>query len=334
MPGQVVEGPCSSSSNTKCYVVASKSSDHPHIVQHNKSGQFTCDSSCPMWQSSKICAHCIAAAEFAHCLGEFILWYNKSKSKPNFHQLSKVDMPKGTGRKGEKSPRKKKRGSTTCYILSPSLHSSVSTAHSSGNSQYSTGNSECNQWDTSPSCDLSMPRLPLPPNPWMNMPIHQNQSGYPNFASPQMANNFSFNSPSPFAWQMWNASFGMSQPPSGMQQQTFTHEKNLFFVHFLVGNIHVCQGCRGSLKLPDGSIPSPSNDIVVACLERRPYFDKSSGMWCQPQKETNSHYNMKLSCVVKVELLFMPSTLQVCIYRSQSPSCLQGVNQYRIWDNI
>ena len=35
MPGQVVEGPCSSSSNTKCYVVASKTSDRPHIVQHN-----------------------------------------------------------------------------------------------------------------------------------------------------------------------------------------------------------------------------------------------------------------------------------------------------------
>ena len=29
IPGQVVEGPCSSSSNTKCYVVASKSSDRP-----------------------------------------------------------------------------------------------------------------------------------------------------------------------------------------------------------------------------------------------------------------------------------------------------------------
>ena len=48
IPGQVVEGPCSSLSNTKCYVVASKSSDCPHIVQHNKSGQATCDSSCPM----------------------------------------------------------------------------------------------------------------------------------------------------------------------------------------------------------------------------------------------------------------------------------------------
>ena len=151
IPGQVVEAPCLSSSTTKCYIIASKSSDRPLIVQHNKSGQFTCDSSFPMWQSSKICAHCIAAAEFAHCLGEFILWYKKSELKPNFHQLSKVDMPKGTGRKGEKPPRKKKRGSTTCYTLSPSLHSSVSTANSIDNSQHLSGNSECNQWDTSAS---------------------------------------------------------------------------------------------------------------------------------------------------------------------------------------
>ena len=82
-------------------------------------------------------------------------------------------------------------------------------------------------------------------------------------------------------------------------------------LRFLIGTIRVFQGCHGSLRLPDGSIPSPPNDIVVACLERRPYFDKSSGIWIQPQKETNSYYHLKLSCVVKVEPLFMPSTLQV-----------------------
>ena len=174
------------------------------------------------------------------------------------------------------------------------LQSSTSTGHP-------TGNSVSNQWRT-PSCDLSLPRLPVPPNPWMHMPVHQNPYAYPNFASPQIANDFSFNSPSPFSSQMWNV------PPSGMQQQTLTHP---FFVRFLVGNIRVCQGCRGSLRLPDGSVCSPPNDIVVARLERRPYFDKSSGMWCQPQKETNSHYHLKLSCVVKADPLFVPSTLQV-----------------------
>jgi len=34
-------------------------------------------------------------------------------------------------------------------------------------------------------------------------------------------------------------------------------------------------------------------------------------MWSQPQKEANSHYHLKLSCVVKANPLFVPSTLQV-----------------------
>lgn len=53
-----------------------------------------------------------------------------------------------------------------------------------------------------------------------------------------------------------------------------------FFVRFINGNIRICQGCRGSLRLPDGSIPGAPNDITVVRLEKRPYFDKTSGMWC------------------------------------------------------
>ena len=83
-----------------------------------------------------------------------------------------------------------------------------------------------------------------------------------------------------------------------------------FFVCFISGNIRICQGCRGSLRLLDGSISHSPNDIVVARLEKRPCFDKSSGTWCYPQKETNSHYNLKLACVVKAGPLFVPSTLQ------------------------
>ena len=42
------------------------------------------------------------------------------------------------------------------------------------------------------------------------------------------------------------------------------------FLKQLSGNIRVCQGCRGSLRLADGSIPGPSYD-VVAHLENRPF---------------------------------------------------------------
>ena len=94
-PGQVMEGPGTSSSVTTCYVVGSTSSDRPHIVKHSsKSGQFLCE---PMWQSSKICSHCVAATQFSRNLEKFIEWYKVSKSKPNLSKLAQVDMPKGRG---------------------------------------------------------------------------------------------------------------------------------------------------------------------------------------------------------------------------------------------
>ena len=99
-PGQVIEGPGTSSPT--CYVVGSTSSDRPHIVKHSsKSGQFLCEPCCAMWQSSKICSHCVAAAQFSGNLEKFVEWYKASKYKPNLSKLAQVDMPKGTGQKGE-----------------------------------------------------------------------------------------------------------------------------------------------------------------------------------------------------------------------------------------
>ena len=44
---------------------------------------------------------------------------------------------------------------------------------------------------------------------------------------------------------------------------------NPFYLKTLTGNIRICQGCRGSLRVADGSIPSPSYDIVIARLKKR-----------------------------------------------------------------
>jgi len=82
-PGLVMEGPCSSSGQAKCFVVASKSSSKPHIVQQqsSKNGQLMCKSSWPMWQSSKICSHCLAVAEFSGQLHKLIEWYKNLNQK-------------------------------------------------------------------------------------------------------------------------------------------------------------------------------------------------------------------------------------------------------------
>ena len=108
-PELVLDAPSTSSSSHQCFVVASKSSQCPRIVQRGKSAQFSCEHSCPMWQSSRICSHFVAAAQFSGQLRSFVSWYKKSKSLPNLNRLAKVGMPKGSGRKGEKPPRKRKK---------------------------------------------------------------------------------------------------------------------------------------------------------------------------------------------------------------------------------
>ena len=105
-PGQVMDALSVDSSSEHCYIVASKSAQ---FVQRSRTGQFSCEASCPMWQSSKICSHCVAAAQFCNQLKKFLLWYRNSKSHPNLDRLSKVCKPKGSGRKGEKPPRKRKK---------------------------------------------------------------------------------------------------------------------------------------------------------------------------------------------------------------------------------
>ena len=63
-----------------------------------------------MWQSSKICSHCVAAAQFSGNLEKFVEWYKASKSKPNLSKLA-------TGRKGEKPLRKRKKSTSVYHTL-------------------------------------------------------------------------------------------------------------------------------------------------------------------------------------------------------------------------
>ena len=192
--GQVLEGPVHP---------ASKTSYRPYLVQHYNKSHFSCDFSWPIWWSSKICAHCIAAAEFAFCLQEFVLvpWYNKSKSKRNLDKLFNAK------RKGKVTKKK----ATACFTLvDQSTNSSVECEGSNMSVFCSVNWLHCKQaiipgcfsflhrcsiadihsFSTSPMwllyhCYLLLllpcyftPQQPFPPsNPWMCMPS-QAQYGY------------------------------------------------------------------------------------------------------------------------------------------------------------
>ena len=57
----------------------------------------------------------------------------------------------------------------------------------------------------------------------------------------------------------------------------------------LCGNIRVCQGCRGSLRLPNGSVPAPPFDIV-ARMETLSFRD-ADGTLHTPMRPSAAHYH-------------------------------------------
>ena len=73
---------------------------------------------------------------------------------------------------------------------------------------------------------------------------------------------------------------------------------------------YVCQGCRGSLWLPNGLVPAPPFDIVVARMEKRSFCD-SDGTLRTPMRPSLAHYHAHLACIRAVEPNFVASTLRV-----------------------
>ena len=92
----------------------------------------------------------------------------------------------------------------------------------------------------------------------------------------------------------------------------YTHapETNVypFYLKPLAGNIRVCQGCRGSLRLSDGSIPAPPFDFVVARMEKWSFRD-ATGARKTPVRPSAAHYHARLACVhaAELSLCFPPS---------------------------
>lgn len=85
---------------------------------------------------------------------------------------------------------------------------------------------------------------------------------------------------------------------------------NPFYLKKLAGNIRVYQGCRGSLRSADGTVPSPSYGIVIARLEKRQFRD-ASGTLKTPAKPSAAHYHFHLACIHACEPNFLPSTLVI-----------------------
>ena len=62
---------------------------------------------------------------------------------------------------------------------------------------------------------------------------------------------------------------------------------NPFYVKVIAGNMQVCQGCRGGLKLSNGEVPPLPFDLAIARMEQRPYRD-AKGTLTTPARPSTS----------------------------------------------
>ena len=102
--------------------------------------------------------------------------------------------------------------------------------------------------------------------------------------------------------------YSQSSPVCTSQSQPVN--PNPFYLKFITGNIRVCQGCKGSLRAADFSLPDPPYDLCVAHAEKRPYRD-NSGNLVTPTTYKPSHYHLAFTCIQAVEPAFFPNCLQI-----------------------
>ena len=280
------------SSDSSVWSVQSFSSPIPHFVTSKESGQFMCDPHCPQWERLKICSHTVAVAEKVGKLSAFLHWYTTTIKQPNVTSAGMLNMPKGRGQKGGVPKRKhvRKPAPEPKQVTSrPSLTSSSSSINPSASASHMESN-------IGPFSDILNYYSPT-----------YNYSGYP---------------PAGSSVHPW---FYPHMAP--IEMPSASSNPNPFYLKFILGNIWTCQGCRGSLRASDSSIPAAPDDLCIARAEKRPYRD-NSGVLVTPSTYKPSHYHAQLTCVRAAEPSFMPHSLSIPPDVSEQ---LTHEHKYIIW---
>ena len=76
----------------------------------------------------------------------------------------------------------------------------------------------------------------------------------------------------------------------------------------ILSRISKCQGCKGSLKTAEGTLPQPPDDLIVSRMECRP-FVAPDGTVKVPSKPSAVHYHFKMECLSAASPSFHPSTM-------------------------
>ena len=279
-------------------MVASTSSNCPHLVSTPAkfTGQFKCDSKCPMFSTYKLCAHTIASAEVNGKLKEFSQWLIRQKCAPNYSKLALHGIPKGAGEKGgvPKNNRKRKQMTTNKTVVdrlsldNRSTHCSIQEQHMDGGSCFmpaATIESVKNTW------------ISPPPSSTYHMPTYgsmQPNMMYGVVPPPQI--------PLPSPWPSSNFIQSSWDPPPSHVISPYP-----FTLKILTTRIQICQSCR----IPFHSTSTePPYDLVVARKECRPYRGQG-GKSKTPLTPSNSHYHISIHCVRTAEPRFLPHELVI-----------------------
>jgi hypothetical protein len=267
----------------KARMVASLTSEVPHFIRRKTSGAFVCDNNCPRWKSANICSHTLATAEVNDELKIFLEWYCSHGLSPNITTLAMHGLPSGSGKKGGKPSRKRHTaGKTTgSELLATALQPATGNINVSQSAV--ANNYQVNLPPSATSADTT-PVAALPPHFVSVTPL-----------SPRYV------TATPLPPRQQETSSGAAITPPNL---------NPFYLKFIIGNIRVCQGCHGSLRLGNGNVPAPPFDVTVARTERRSFRDPS-GTLITPRRESVCHYHCRVECIKAVQPNFIPSSLIV-----------------------
>ena len=292
----------------------------PHLVTFFKNGKLTCD--CINYGTKHICAHTLATAEKLGLLCKFIEWYKKTNQSPNLWNLAKASgVPKSPGskpcRKRSRKTLPKIKSSSSMSTKSPSASPpskctepksmqqlqtcDVDTQDTIASSDVDTISNSASPtvpvpfqypYPYAPYCHPYYPPVPMPP--YMQQPT---QYGYSHgFASPYASSGSGSGTSSNYST---NSSLQTIYEPST------THP---FTLKFITPRITKCQGCKSSFRSPPSNSLQPPHDLIIARLECRPFVG-SDGSVKVSSTAKNSHYHLKVDCLVRADPTFSPQRL-------------------------
>ena len=101
-------------------LVESRSNQRPHYITRKGLHKYCCDTDCPMWKCSKICAHTIASAFTDNNLQQFL---SGCGSEPNLYALAKSNTKTNAGKKPARRKALTKSASKAITLMRQELSS-------------------------------------------------------------------------------------------------------------------------------------------------------------------------------------------------------------------